>query len=124
VILGIGIDIIEVERIAQSISRYGNRFCDRLFAASEQSYCESKPNKFECYAARFAVKEAVMKAFGYSHLGPVAFKDIVVLNDQYGKPNIHFYGKAEQVVKDRGVKQCSISISHTQNMATAIAILE
>ena len=123
-IVGTGIDIAEVPRIAQAISRHGNRFLQRVFTEGEIRYCESKANRVERYAARFAAKEAAMKALGTGWNYGVRWRDIEVFRPPGGRPSIVFDGKAAEFAAQLGGAHVALSISHTTNQAIAQVILE
>jgi len=123
-IVGTGIDIAEVPRIRQSIERFGPRFIERIFTEGEQRYCDSKANRMERYAARFAAKEAAMKALGTGWNHGVRWRDCEVVRMPGGRPTIAFHGKAGEFATKLGVKNAALSISHTQEQAIAQVILE
>lgn len=123
-IVGTGIDIVEVPRIAQSIERFGERFLKRVFTASEIRYCESKANRNERFAARFAAKEAAMKAIGTGMRGGVTWKDFEVGREPSGRPTMLLHGKAEQVALTLGVRRTHVSVSHTEEYAVAYVLVE
>jgi holo-[acyl-carrier protein] synthase len=123
-IIGTGIDIAEVPRIRQSIERFGDRFLQRIYTAGEMSYCDSKANRVERYAARFAAKEAAMKALGTGWSHGVRWRDCEVARLQGGRPTIAFHGKAGEIAARLGVKNAALSISHTAEQAIAQVILE
>jgi holo-[acyl-carrier protein] synthase len=123
-IVGTGIDIAEVPRIGEAMERFGQRFLDRIFTAGEQRYCDSKANRVERYAARFAAKEAAMKALGTGWNHGVRWRDCEVVRLPGGRPTISFHGKAGEVAAKLGVKNAALSISHTQEQAIAQVILE
>ena len=123
-IVGSGIDIAEVERIAQSIARFGRRFTERIFTAEEMRYCESKANKAERYAARFAAKEAGMKALGTGWSRGVRWQDIEVRRLPGGRPTVAFHGKAGEIFTKLGGVRAHLSITHTKETAMAFVILE
>src|ERR1700757_673301 len=110
-IVGTGIDIAEVPRIRESIQRFGQRFLDRIYTASEQRYCDSKANREERYAARFAAKEAAMKALGTGWNHGVRWCDCEVVRMPGGRPAIAFHGKAGGVAAKLGGKNAPLSIS-------------
>ncbi len=103
-IVGTGIDIAEVPRIRQSIERFGDRFLQRIFTPGEIHYCDSKMNRFERYAARFAAKEAAMKALGTGWNHGVRWRDCEVTRMPGGRPTIAFHGKAAEFAARLGVK--------------------
>jgi holo-[acyl-carrier protein] synthase len=123
-IVGTGIDIAEVDRIRASIERFGERFISRVFTPLEIAYVERKANRYERYAARFAAKEAGMKAIGTGWKRGVTWRDFEVANLPSGKPALRLSGVAEQVAQTLGVKNISLSITHTEEMAVAQVILE
>jgi holo-[acyl-carrier protein] synthase len=123
-IVGTGIDIAEVERIAQTIARFDGRFKERVFTAEEIRYCESKANKAERYAARFAAKEAGMKAIGTGWSRGVNWRDIEVRRLPGGRPTIVFHGKAAEIFAKLGGVRAHLSITHTKQSAMAYVILE
>src|SRR6202047_357500 len=101
-IVGTGIDIAEVPRIAQTIARHGDRFLQRVFTEGERGYCESKANRVERYAARFAAKEAAMKALGTGWNHGVTWRDVEVCRQPGGGPTIEFHGNAAEVAAKLG----------------------
>ena len=123
-IVGTGIDIAEVRRIRQAIERFGDRFLHRIFTASEMRYCDSKANRMERYAARFAAKEASMKALGTGWNHGVRWRDCEVTRMPGGRPTISFHGVAAEFAARLGVKNAALSISHTAEQAIAQVILE
>src|SRR5579859_7536978 len=123
-IVGTGIDIAEVPRIAESIERFGDRFLRRVFTEEEIRYCDSKANRVERYAARFAAKEAAMKALGTGWNRGVRWRDIEVLRQPGSRPTIKFHGVAAEFAAKLGTKNIALSISHTPELAIANLILE
>jgi holo-[acyl-carrier protein] synthase len=123
-IVGTGIDIAEVPRIRQSIARFGDRFLRRIYTAGEIRYCDSKANRVERYAARFAAKEAAMKALGTGWSRGVRWRDCEVVRAPGGRPTITFHGKAGEHATRLGVKNAALSLSHTAEQAIAQVILE
>jgi holo-[acyl-carrier protein] synthase len=123
-IVGTGIDIAEVERIAEAIERYGDRFLERIFTEGERRYCESKANRLERYAARFAAKEAAMKALGTGWSQGVRWQDIEICREPGGRPTIKFHGKGAEFAARLGASRVALSISHTLEQAIAQVILE
>jgi holo-[acyl-carrier protein] synthase len=122
-IIGIGIDIIEIERIEKAMEKSPERFRERTFTDREVLYCEDKRNRFQHYAARFAAKEAAMKALGTGWRKGIRFSDIEVVNDASGKPEILFHGKAKEIFADSGGTSIYISLTHAKNVAAAQVIL-
>src|SRR5213593_1976444 len=123
VIVGSGIDIAEVPRIADAIKRYGQRFLNRVFTEGEMNYCESKANRTQRYAARFAAKEAAMKALGTGWNHGVRWRDIEVSRQSGGRPTISFHGKAAEFASKLGAVHIALSLSHTADQAIAHVIL-
>jgi holo-[acyl-carrier protein] synthase len=122
-VIGTGIDLVENGRMEEMIRKWGARFKDRVFLAGEQSYCETKAFPFMHYAARFAVKEAVSKAFG-TGIGAIALLDIeVVRNEETGAPSVRLGGQAEAIARASGVSKVLISLSHTRDYSVANALL-
>jgi len=124
VIVGTGIDIIEVPRIAAAVERFGERFLNRVFTASEVRYCQSKQNAMERLAARFAAKEAGMKAIGTGWHGGVTWRDVEVGREPGGRPTVCYSGKAAEFLAGLGARRASLSLSHTSQQAIAQVILE
>ncbi len=123
-IVGTGIDISEVPRIAESIERFGERFLRRVFTDGEIQYCDSKANRVERYAARFAAKEAAMKALGTGWSRGVRWRDIEVFRQPGSRPTLRFHGKAGEMAARLKAKNVSLSLSHTPELAIASVILE
>jgi holo-[acyl-carrier protein] synthase len=123
-IVGTGIDIAEVPRIEASIARFGDRFLHRIFTEAEIRYCDSKANRVERYAARFAAKEAAMKAIGTGWNHGVTWRDVEVCRRPGGRPTIAFHGKAAEFAAKLGAMHIALSLSHTKEYAIAQVILE
>ena len=123
-ILGLGIDLIEVARIEASHEKFGGRFLSRILLPGEISYCLShkKPGPF--LAARFAAKEAISKAFGTGIGAALGWQDMEVARKESGEPYVILHGKGRQLFQERGANNLLISLSHTEHYATAVAILE
>jgi holo-[acyl-carrier protein] synthase len=124
VIVGSGVDLCEVDRIKDAITRHGRRFVERIFTEREIAYAQQKANLYERYAARFAAKEAGMKALGTGWRGGVAWRDFEVINLPSGRPTLQFHGKAAEYAQKLGVKNISLSLTHTKVEAMAQVILE
>jgi holo-[acyl-carrier protein] synthase len=99
-------------------------FREKIFTAGEISYCETKKHKYENYAARFSAKEAFMKAIGTGWRFGIRFADIEVYHDEFGKPLIRLYGKAEELGRIERISKIQVSLSHVKEMATAVVIVE
>jgi len=123
-IVGTGIDITEVPRIRESIERFGDRFLHRVFTEGEIRYCDSKANRFERYAARFAAKEAGMKALGTGWNFGVRWRDVEVSRKPGGRPTLLFHGKAAEFAAKLGAVNVALSLTHTPQQAMAQVILE
>jgi len=123
-IVGTGVDICEVERVRAAIDRFGQRFLKRVFTQAEREYCESKRNRVERYAARFAAKEAAMKAIGTGLRRGVSWQDFEVSREPGGRPTLLIQGKAAEFAAKLGVKRSALSITHTAGQALAQVILE
>jgi holo-[acyl-carrier protein] synthase len=123
-IVGVGTDLAEVARIRQSVERFGDRFLNRIYTARERSYAMSKANWAERLAARFAAKEAGMKAIGTGWSGGVSWQHIEVSNEPSGRPTLRLSGAALDVANRLSVQRISVSLTHTKEMAFAVVILE
>ena len=123
-ILGIGIDIIEVERIRSSHERFGERFLKRILHPNEIKYCLSHNEPAPFLAARFAAKEAISKAFGTGIGAQLSWQDMEVGKRESGEPFVIMHGPGEKLLQSRGARAILISLSHTQQHATAVAVME
>ncbi|MGA2241332.1 MAG: holo-ACP synthase [Verrucomicrobiota bacterium] len=123
-ILGIGIDIIEVARIASSYEKFGERFVNRVLHADEIAYCLSHKNPAPFIAARFAAKEAISKAFGTGISAQLGWQDMEIRREDSGKPFVVLHGKGKKLFKSCRAKRLLVSLSHTANYAAATAVLE
>ena len=123
-IVGIGVDITEVERIKAAVERFGERFLKRVFTPTEVRYCMGKLNAAERLAARFAAKEAGMKAIGTGLRHGVTWQDVEVLRLPGQRPILKFSGKAAEFADRLGCKRTHLSLSHTKEQAIAYVILE
>ncbi len=123
-IVGLGLDISEIDRIEAAIVRHGQRFLDRLFTPGETEYCERHQNRYERYAARFAAKEAAMKALGTGWAHGIRWRDIEVTREASGKPTLRLTGAAREFAERLGVRHISLSITHSGNLALAQVIFE
>lgn len=123
-IVGTGIDIAEVQRIRKAIERHGERFLQRVFTDGEIQYCESKANRAERYAARFAAKEAGMKAIGTGWNYGVRWRDFEVLRRPGERPILLLHGKAAEFAAKLGTTNVTLSLTHTAGQAMAQVILE
>jgi len=123
-ILGIGVDMVEVERIQHSLDRFGERFMKRVFTEGEIAYCQSMKFPARHFAARFAAKEAVSKAFGTGIGKAMGWRDIDVHKKETGEPFLILYDGADQLARDRCMKSSRISLSHTDHHAVAMIVIE
>ena len=123
-IVGSGIDMVEIGRIQKSMDRYGRRFLDRVFTEAEQAYCLRKRNAAESLAARFAAKEAGAKALGTGISRGVNWLEIEIIRTQGSRPSLLFHGRAAEVAVRIGAAQAALSISHTAELAIASVVLE
>jgi holo-[acyl-carrier protein] synthase len=123
-IVGTGIDITEVPRIREVIERHGERFLKRVFTEGEIQYCESKANRVERYAARFAAKEAGMKAIGTGWNHGVRWRDLEVARKPGARPTLLLHGKAAEFAAKLGATNIALSLTHTAEQAFAQVILE
>ncbi|NLH95955.1 MAG: holo-ACP synthase [Clostridiaceae bacterium] len=119
-----GVDIIEIERIRRSLEELGS-FRDRVFTGHEISWCESRNRaRYESYAARFAAKEAVLKALGTGLADGIEWKDIEIRNDEKGKPEVVLAGRALEIYRAMGARSIDISLSHCGSHAVAFVVIE
>ena len=123
-IVGLGLDLADVERIRAAIERHGRRFVERIYTPAEIAYAERKRNPYERYAARFAAKEAGMKAIGTGWRRGVRWQDFEVQNLPSGRPTLRFHGVAAQVAESLGVRNVVLSLTHTDSQGIAIVVLE
>lgn len=123
-IVGMGIDIAEVDRIREAIERHGQRFIDRIYTPREIAYVERKANRYERFAARFAAKEAGMKAIGTGWRRGVRWQDFEVANLPSGKPTLLFHGVAAAIAAELGTQNVALSLTHTAQQGMAMVILE
>jgi len=124
VIIGTGIDLAEVPRIRASIERYGDRFLNRVYTPLEIAYVERKANRFERYAARFAAKEAGMKAIGTGWRGGITWHDFEVANEPSGRPALRLSGRAAEVAATLKVRRIALSLTHTAEYGMAFVVIE
>ena len=123
-ILGVGIDIIEVARIAASYERFGERFLKRILHPNEIAYCLSHKAPGPFLAARFAAKEAISKAFGTGIGAELGWQDMEVGRKESGEPFVILHEAGQKLLQSRGARMVLISLSHTQAHAAAVAVLE
>jgi len=123
-IVGSGIDLVEISRIQQSVQRFGQRFLNRVYTPAEQAYCLRKRNSAESLAARFAAKEAGAKALGTGISHGVSWLEIEVVREPTGRPTIRFHGRAAEIAKAMGVSHVALSITHTTTLSMASVVVE
>ena len=117
-----GIDLVDCRRIEEMLDKHEERFLRRIFTASEQEYSNRHRQRAERLGGRFAVKEAVMKMLGTGWQSGIAWTEIETVNDGAGKPVVHLKGKIAEIAAELGIKQISVSITHTADLAIASAI--
>lgn len=123
-IFGIGVDIAAVERFQRFLDTGKSALIERLFTPAERSRCESRKDAASCLAARFAAKEAFLKALGTGLRDGLSWHDIEVSNDALGKPELHLSGKAAELYEDHNLAQALLSLSHDGGNAVAMVVLE
>lgn len=120
-----GVDIIEIDRVKRAVEQSGKAFLERVFTSGEMEYCENRgASKFLSYAARFAAKEAVSKAFGTGISNGLRWQDIEVVNSLLGAPEVTLHNKAAEIAQERGVTGISLSLSHCESHATAFVVFQ
>jgi holo-[acyl-carrier protein] synthase len=120
-VIGVGIDIIEISRIQESIDKFGDNFLNKIFTKKEIEYCSSKPNKYQHYAARFAAKEAVAKALSTGWNKEFNWKNVEIFNELNGMPIVKLHGKLKSFLSDN--KELKISMSHSRDYVVCNAII-
>ena len=123
-IYGTGIDIVEVERMAAIIAKWGDRFVKRVFSCAEVEYCIRRALPAMHFAARFAAKESLLKSLGIGLGMGLSLQEIEVISDERGKPEVRLFGRAEGMLKSLDVSVAHLSLSHTRHSAIAMVILE
>ncbi|MDO9529190.1 MAG: holo-ACP synthase [Syntrophales bacterium] len=124
-ICGIGIDLVEIDRIEKILKRWGERFTDRVYTEDELEYCQKRAHPATHFAARFAAKEAFLKSIGVGLAGEITLKDIEVLTNQQGKPYLNFSDRIKPILnRCGGTPAVHLSITHTSKYATAVVVLE
>jgi holo-[acyl-carrier protein] synthase len=123
-ILGLGIDVIQNQRIRESLEKFGDRFLNRIYTAIEASYCKACADPGIHFAARFAAKEAAFKALGTGWAAGVKWKDIEVRRLDSGKPELHLYGEALARATSMGATRFHVSLTHDQLVSCAVVMLE
>jgi holo-[acyl-carrier protein] synthase len=123
-VLGLGTDLIEIERIQASMERFGERFLERVFTVGEIAYCLRKKQSAESFAARFAAKEAGAKALGTGISRGVSWKEIEVTREMGERPMLHFNGRAGELAEAMGVRRTQLTLSHSRKLAIAMVVVE
>jgi holo-[acyl-carrier protein] synthase len=121
-IIAHGIDLVDFPRIEEMIQRHGERFINRVYTTTEQTYADKNKNRVEKYAGRFAAKEAILKLMGTGWRGKIAWTDIEITNNRSGQPLVKLDGEVKKIADKLGISQISISITHTANFAIASAV--
>jgi len=123
-IQGIGIDVVEVARLRASVERRGERFLRRVFTPEEVAFCTSRPRRYEHLAARFAAKEAVLKALGTGLSGGASLLEVEVVHTAEGRPAVRLHGRTQDLARSLGVGRIHLSLTHTEHLAVAQALAE
>jgi holo-[acyl-carrier protein] synthase len=123
-IFGTGIDIVDISRFDRFVKEDNQPLFRRVFTPQEQAYCEARRNSAQHFALRFAAKEAFLKALGTGLRDGISWRDMEVVNDPLGKPELKLYGRAEDLCRERGLKTIFLSLSHDGGCAVASVILE
>ncbi len=122
-VVGIGLDLVKIDRIRAIAERWQARFLDRLYTEAERRYCANRPAPYASFAGRFAAKEAVLKALGTGWSDGVSWHDIQVLNDRTGRPRATVTGRVKTLMKRAGVTSIHVSLSHDTDYAVAEVVL-
>ncbi len=123
-ILGVGLDLVEIERLERALERHGRRFEERVFTRREREDCGGQADRLQRLAARFAAKEACLKAFGTGWSQGLAFGQVEVVNEPGGRPALRLSGAAERFATSLGVRRTHLSLTHQSGHAAAVVILE
>jgi holo-[acyl-carrier-protein] synthase len=123
-IAGIGVDIMQVERIHDAVDRHGERFLRRIYTPEEIDYCRNGAHPFQRFATRFAAKEAVLKALGVGWQRGTSFRDVVVKIDDLGAPSVELSGRSKEIAREKDVHSIHLSLSHDRQYAVAQAVAE
>jgi holo-[acyl-carrier protein] synthase len=123
-IIGTGIDIVNIDRIERVMARWGDLFLGRVFTEKEIVWCQRRTRPPECFATRFAAKEAFLKAIGWGLRNGIQWTDIEVENDSMGKPSFSFHRKAKDVLKTLRIEKALLTLSHDRPYAVAHVLLE
>jgi holo-[acyl-carrier protein] synthase len=123
-ILGIGLDVVEVGRMARALAHSGTRFAERVYTPAELADCAARPDRVEALAGRFAAKEAFLKALGTESILELLRRQVEVVRGDRGRPELRLGGSAAERVNERGVRRLHLSLSHQAGFAAAVVILE
>lgn len=123
VVVGIGVDIVEVRRITQALQG-GDAMAKRVFTKAELDYCWERKNRYQHFAGRFAAKEAALKALGTGWQEGIRWKDVEVVPGERGKPEVNFYGKAKEFLEASGAQRAIVTITHAREYAVAAVVLD
>jgi holo-[acyl-carrier protein] synthase len=123
-VIGLGTDLIEIERIERSVARFGERFLERVFTPGEIAYCHAKKASAESFAARFAAKEAGAKALGTGISRGVSWKEFEVRRKPGQRPELHLSGRAAEIAAAMGIRRLSLSLTHSRQMSMAVVVAE
>ena len=123
-ILGVGLDVVETPRVARALATYGARFAERVFTAAELADCVGRADRAEALAARFAAKEAFLKALGTGWITGLSLRHVEVVSAKGGAPELRLLGAAAERAAERGVRHVHVSLSHQPGLAAAVVILE
>lgn len=123
-VLGLGTDLIEIERVQQSLERFGQRFMHKVFTEGEIAYCQQKKHAAESFAARFAAKEAAAKALGTGIARGISWREIEVRRNRGERPTLHLTGRAAERADSMGVRHLQLSLTHSRDVAMAVVIAE
>ncbi len=123
-IIGVGIDLVQIERMERAFDRFGEAFLQRVFCPGEISWCKKKQNPYPCFAARFAAKEAFVKALGTGFSGGITLKDIWIERLDTGAPVLRFSNRAKQMMEELGSSRVHVSLTHEMDVAAAVVVME
>jgi len=123
-VLGLGTDLIEIERVQRSLDRFGERFLHKVFTQGEIVYCQRKKHSAESFAARFAAKEAAAKALGTGISRGISWQEIEVRREPGERPTLHLTGRAQERAASMGVRNLQLSLTHSRDVAMAVVIAE
>ena len=123
-IIGVGIDLVKIDRMERAVDRFGEVFLQRVFCPVEISWCKKKRNPYPCFAARFAAKEAFVKALGTGFSGGITLKDIWIERLDSGAPVLRFSNRAKQKMEELGSSRAYVSLTHERDVAAAVVVME